>query len=232
MNYEERQQAKLERYEELAQRRKRESQERYKHSKSLSDCIPFGQPILVGHHSEKRHRRDIKRIQNSMDKSVELQKKAEHYEKKAENIRNPTAISSDNPEAIDLLKEKLIGLEEQREKIKEHNKKARKENKEQYPAYVLPNLSGNIKSVKDRIERLKNLAKIEEIEEEINGVVLKVDKEENRVRLFFPSKPSEEVRTKLKQNGFRWSPYNSCWQRQISEYAIYLAKEIIKGVRA
>jgi len=28
----------------------------------ISDAIPFGQPILVGHHSEGRHRRDLDRM--------------------------------------------------------------------------------------------------------------------------------------------------------------------------
>lgn len=31
----------------------------------IADGIPFGQPILVGHHSEGRHRRDLRRIQQA-----------------------------------------------------------------------------------------------------------------------------------------------------------------------
>ena len=33
--------------------------------------IPFGQPILVGHHSERRHRRVIERADHAMRRSVE-----------------------------------------------------------------------------------------------------------------------------------------------------------------
>lgn len=224
--YEEKQLARLERYQELAQKAKQQSQSAYDNSNRLSEIIPFGQPILVGHHSEKMHRRHIEKIHNAMNKSVELQEKAEYYERKVEGILNNNAISSDDPEAVTKLKEKLDSLVAQRENYKEHNKAARKVGKEQLPAYVLQNLSGNIKSVKDRIKHLENLQKVQEIEEVVNGITLKVDKAENRVKLLFPSIPSEEVRTKLKSNGFHWSPYNKAWQRMISDWAISLARTI------
>src|SRR3989338_10205669 len=80
--YEEKQLARIERYQELAQKAKQQSQSAYDNSNRLSKMIPFGQPILVGHHSEKMHRRHIEKIHNAMNKSVELQKKAEYYEGK------------------------------------------------------------------------------------------------------------------------------------------------------
>jgi len=85
--------------------------------------IPMGQPILVGHHSERAHRNAIKRSCNAMDKCVELSNKSEYYANKADATKNNNAISSDNPEAIDLLREKLIKLEGQRTAIKDFNKK-------------------------------------------------------------------------------------------------------------
>lgn len=39
-------------------------------AEAISDRIPFGQPILVGHHSERRARRDAERIHRSMDQAV------------------------------------------------------------------------------------------------------------------------------------------------------------------
>lgn len=36
------------------------------------------------------------------------------------------------------------------------------------------------------------------------------------VQLVFPGKPSEAVRTILKGYGFRWSPYEGAWQRQLN----------------
>ncbi len=122
---------------------------------------------------------------------------------------------------------RIADEEEYHKKLSEklQEKAARKVGKEQLHAYVLQNLSGNIKSVKDRIKHLENLQKVQEIEEVVNGITLKVDKAENRVKLLFPSIPSEEVRTKLKSNGFHWSPYNKAWQRMISDWAISLAKQ-------
>lgn len=46
--------------------------------------IPFGQPILVGHHSEARARRDQQRIWDGMDKAVATWKEAEETSHKAE----------------------------------------------------------------------------------------------------------------------------------------------------
>ncbi|WP_132290495.1 DUF3560 domain-containing protein [Kribbella sp. VKM Ac-2568] len=36
--------------------------------RQISDHIPLGQPILVGHHSERRHRRDIERMDRLMQR--------------------------------------------------------------------------------------------------------------------------------------------------------------------
>lgn len=47
--------------------------------------IPFGQPILVGHHSERRHRRAIERADNAMRKGIEESDKAKYFEHRAEN---------------------------------------------------------------------------------------------------------------------------------------------------
>lgn len=219
MTYEEKQARKLERYQELVIKSENASDTAYEQSHRISEMIPFGQPILVGHHSEGRHRRDIDRIHNLMGKSIELKEKSEYYSNKVDNLLNSTSISSDDPEAINKLKEKLVRLEEERIKIKARP----------HQAYELPNLSGNIRQVKQRIESLERQSKIIEIEETVNGITLKIDKEDNRVKLMFPSIPSEEVRSKLKQNGFRWSPYNKAWQRQINDWSIHLAKEFQNG---
>ena len=183
--YKEKQEAKFDRYKELSEKAQKESEASYERSYALVRAIPFGQPILIGHHSENAHRNAIKRSWNAMDKSVELQKKSEYYKDKAEATLNNNSISSDNPEAVDLLKDKLDKLEAQRERIKEANKQARKEKREGCASWVLSNLGQNIRTVKQRIESIKKLSEIKEEEIVINGVKLKTDKEDNRVRLFF-----------------------------------------------
>ncbi len=50
---------------------------------AIADHIPFGQPILVGHHSEKHARKDAERIENGMRKAVKMWKTAQYWERRA-----------------------------------------------------------------------------------------------------------------------------------------------------
>jgi hypothetical protein len=80
----------------------------------------------VGHHSEKRHRRDLERIDNHMRQAIASSQKAEHYEQAAEAAECNTAISSDDPDAVDNLREKLAELEALQTEMKADNAKLRK----------------------------------------------------------------------------------------------------------
>lgn len=75
---------KAERLQTAASNAEKKSDGYYKRSHEITENIPFGQPILVGHHSENRHRRDIDKSWNAMGKAVELSKAAEGYESRAE----------------------------------------------------------------------------------------------------------------------------------------------------
>ncbi len=56
---------------------------------AIASGIPFGQPILVGHHSEKRARKDAARIDNGMRRSLKMWDTANYWAARAEG-----AISS------------------------------------------------------------------------------------------------------------------------------------------
>lgn len=225
-HYEQKQLLKAERYSELAEKNKERSEAAYASSRAIADNIPFGQPILVGHHSEARSRRDANRIHNYMSKSVELDKKAEYYANKVKNIENSNVISSDDPEAVQKLKDKLEGLYKRREDLK-----AQKKAGTPIESFQFSNLSGNIVTVKKRIAYLEAQAKTPEVDLEINGTRVWVDKEDNRLKIEFTGIPSAEIRQELKSNGFRWSPTNKAWQRQPTRYALDRAKEIIGGTQ-
>lgn len=62
--------------EERADRRAGASAAAYAKAERVASGIPMGQPILVGHHSEKRHRRDLARISRGYAKAGELDSEA------------------------------------------------------------------------------------------------------------------------------------------------------------
>jgi len=49
----------------------------------IGEHIPFGQPILVGHHSERHARRDCERMDNGMRRSVQMWETSQYWEQRA-----------------------------------------------------------------------------------------------------------------------------------------------------
>lgn len=74
---------RAERLEGAAHTAENKSETYFKTAHDITKNIPLGQPILVGHHSEARHRRDLDRSWGAMGKSVEFSNKAENYERRA-----------------------------------------------------------------------------------------------------------------------------------------------------
>lgn len=84
--------------------------------------IPMGQPILIGHHSERRHRKHLERIDNKLRKGFEAGEQAVDLAQRASGLENRTAIDADNPHALDLLGSKLQDLIASQELSKKINK--------------------------------------------------------------------------------------------------------------
>lgn len=123
--YEQKQEARRERLQKLAEKAKAESRAHYETSRKLTENIPMGQPILVGHHSEKSHRKALDRSWNHLGKSVKAQEKAEYYTQKADSVGSG-GISSDDPEAIEKLQKELYRHVNGQEYMKSINAKYRK----------------------------------------------------------------------------------------------------------
>ena len=51
---------------------------------------------------------------------------------------------------------------------------------------------------------------------------------DERIRIYFNSKPSEEERTRIKAAAFKWSPSNGCWQRQLTSNAKYATERLLE----
>ena len=165
--------------------------------------------------------------------SQEAQQKANYYEKKAENIKNPGFISGDDPEAIQKLKQKLDKVLNQIDEWKKVPLKPRTfdHSREDARHYMIPNLQAEKRRILKRIEALKNQAEIKAENWQNNNIKLEVNTELNRIMLFFPDKPDADVRMNLKRHGFRWSPKNKAWQAYIKDHNIEFAKNEILQLR-
>lgn len=112
--FEERQESRKDRLLERAARAEDKAKAATDAANRVASAIPMGQPILVGHHSEKRHRRDLQRIDDGYRKAVEKSKEADDLRRRAERVGS-AGISSDDPDAKELLEEKLRKLEAKQE---------------------------------------------------------------------------------------------------------------------
>lgn len=227
-NYEEKQERRRERFEELAEKNRDKSAAEFKKA-DLSESatgIPFGQPILVGHHSEGRHRRTLERADNAMRRSIEADKTAEYYQGKAAGV-GTAGISSDDPEAVTKLLEKIADREAVQQRMKDGNK----ERRGSFMPYQLQNNNANIRRMRQRVEILRQRP-TENTETERNGVKIVENADENRIQLIFAGKPPAEVRQILKSNGFRWSRYNTAWQRHLNAAGRHAASYTLDRIEA
>ena len=94
--YEEKQERRRERLLERADNADREASQRLGTAQRMASVIPFGQPILVGHHSETRDRNYRRKIRNNYDKSREASEKAKRLHDRAASV-GKGGISSDDP---------------------------------------------------------------------------------------------------------------------------------------
>jgi len=247
--YEQKQEERRQRYLDIAASKRSESDRLYNQAHNMASCIPFGQPILCGHHSESRDRNFRKKIHNKFDKSFETAKTADYYKNKAASVGNG-GISSDDPDAVIKLKEKLAKLEASQEQMKAANKLIKKGDDEGlikmgytpeqiaklnepdycgrvgYPSYQLSNNNAVIRSTKKRIEALEKMAQVEDKANEYEGFMYK--EEDNRCQFVFDGKPEEEIRSILKHHGFKWSPSRLAWVRILNGNGRYAAKCVIK----
>ena len=258
-NYEERLEAKRERFQALSEKNQAESNQRFDKVTRVSNAMA-GTPILIGHHSEKRHRAALKRQDNDVRKGVEASDKADYYKGRAETV-GTTGISSDDPEAVTKLKQKIANLEANQEKSKAINKVIRKHKGNGYhqesalidlgysqelasklleldfagrigiPAYEITNNGANIRRLKQRLATLIHEEATEEAEPvTIGNCTIVEDKDENRIFLEFPGKPSVEIRTLIKQAGFKWNRTRVAWSRHLNNAGRYAAKDVAEAI--
>ncbi len=193
----------------------------------------------------EKNNEDYKEIQKIRDKIVSIS-------------RGKDIIKSNDENAIERLEEKLEKLELLQEKMKETNKAIRMKDAEKgnqkshemgysdidilklrepdfcgrvgFPDYALKNNNANIKSTKARIEQLKKTKAEGDTATECEFFTIKENSEEMRIQLYFEDKPEADIRDILKHNGFKWSPKNVCWQRQLNNNGRYAVKSVVKAL--
>jgi protein-L-isoaspartate O-methyltransferase len=74
---------RAERFEDYSDSRREDAQRARAASDELSEQFAMGQPILVGHHSERRARRDAEKIQNNMRKAIRMWDTASYWQQRA-----------------------------------------------------------------------------------------------------------------------------------------------------
>lgn len=79
----ERAEERAERFEDYSDARRQDAEQAHKAVSAIADNIPLGQPILVGHHSEKHARREAEKIENGMRKAVNMWKTSQYWKDRA-----------------------------------------------------------------------------------------------------------------------------------------------------
>ncbi len=234
MTRRERLERKLEKREEWAGKAATRSAQRFDTAHTLGDQLTPGQPILVGHHSEKRHRNHIKKIDTNMRKAFEEKDKASHHASKADGLRVAldTSIYSDDDNAIEELEKRIKANEDTRALMRETNRLYRKgdaealakrgydleklraeiaeryswEQKGPYRPYELSNLGGRITADKKRLVAVKaQQERSTAADQQEDGVFIETsEKWHGYCRITFAEKPDRSVLNALKAAGFTW----------------------------
>lgn len=172
--------------------------------------LPYGKKIIKAGDSDA-----IEKLQVKLEKAEKLQaemKATNAYYRKHQTLKGYKDFSDERAETLDkAIKDSMYGVP--------------------FPPYELTNNNAKIKNTKARmtqLEKAKNTPTSENSELSTNLFKVVENSEIMRLQLLFDGKPDADVRTALKKHGFRWSPKNNAWQRQLTENARYSVKQLIK----
>lgn len=244
------QEARRARAEERAARLRRKAEGMLESARAETDGIPMGQPILVGHHSERRHRRALERSQQKASRAFETARAADRAESAAAGAGR--SVSSDDPEALTALRAQLASLEAEREAAKACNRAYRKDpeaalaalpeelrpyalrsirmGERPFPPYRLTNLGASIRRVAARIAELEaGPPAFDTIEGD--GWRVEARPEDNRIAVVFDERQPRERTLELKRSGFRWAPSHGAWIRMLNAPGIAAARRIAESLR-
>lgn len=97
-----------------------------------------------------------------------------------------------------------------------------------YTDYELTSLRSKAKRIQARLDDLEKLQQSapDQGMEFAGGTIVR-NTTANRLQIIFDDIPTADIRQALKNHGFRWSPRNQAWQRQLTQNAEYDAQKIL-----
>ena len=100
-----------------------------------------------------------------------------------------------------------------------------------FPAYELASIRGKIERTEQRLaelDRREQQAAEPQTGAAFDGGQIVRNIDLNRLQILFDAIPDADTRAALKQNGFRWSPKNQAWQRQLTDNAERAARQVLR----
>lgn len=100
-----------------------------------------------------------------------------------------------------------------------------------FPAYELSSIRGKIERTEQRLaelDRREQQAAESQTGTAFDGGQIVRNIDLNRLQILFDAIPDADTRAALKQNGFRWSPKNQAWQRQLTDNAERAARQVLR----
>lgn len=188
-----------------------------KYQKYFKDLLfPEAKPIKSGKEGT---------LQRLEEKLLKLEENQEKMVKANAEIRKLKKKGLSNSELIAEYEKYLASVGFSSKEIESTVSISKRENNLIWLPFGTTNSSAEIRRLKQRIEqekKLKQKAEIKGNSDKVNfdGGYIFNDYSENRLKIHFDEKPSEEVRSFLKKSGqnFKWSPFNKVWQRQLNTY--------------
>lgn len=180
------------------------------------------------------------------------------YLSKIKNLSNvSTAIMVGDENALELLQNKVVNLEALQADMKAANAYYRKHKtmrgyaelseeeadsfdeqiksgysweQQPYPSYTLTNNNAKLRSARQRLDGLTKTKARPTAELETEHFKVIQNTEIMRLQLVFDGKPSAEIRSILKSNGFKWAPSQNAWQRQLTNNAMQSLEYVKRDV--
>lgn len=240
----------------LAERYSKKMAEYYNKESSIGMMCPSVMISGAGNFPVKKKERQVA----AWERNHEFYQYVQGIFAKIENILyGREIIKSDDERAIEKLEEKLEDLKSTQEQMKVANKAIRLKDTEAgddqlremgyseesikklrepdycgrvgYPSFQLQNNNANIHRVEERLKSLKVAKERGSSEQEYKTFKVVENTEAMRYQIIFDGKPDADVRSLLKSNGFKWSPSNGAWQRQLTGNGKWALDRVVEKLK-